>query len=104
MRAVTLTCLGLLAQALPIANSFGANPASAQPTFERDIRPILRTHCFDCHGATQEKEANLDLRLVRFQLQGGDSGPATHGARTWRSALRLGPISGTSSTPRSRGA
>ena len=45
-------------------------------TFEVDVRPILRVHCFDCHGANDEKQANLDLRLVRFQLAGGDSGPA----------------------------
>ena len=45
-------------------------------TFEQHIRPILRAHCFDCHGATDEKEGGLDLRLVRFQQTGGDSGPA----------------------------
>jgi hypothetical protein len=46
------------------------------PTFEVDIRPILRAHCFDCHGATDEKEGGLDLRLARFQIAGGVSGPA----------------------------
>ncbi len=44
--------------------------------FEADIRPILRAHCFDCHGATDGKEGGLDLRLVRFQSAGGESGPA----------------------------
>lgn len=44
--------------------------------FETHIRPIFRAHCFDCHGAADEKEGNLDLRLVRFQLTGGDAGPA----------------------------
>lgn len=44
--------------------------------FERDIRPIFRAYCFDCHGATEKKEGGLDLRLVRFLMAGGDSGPA----------------------------
>ena len=47
---------------------------SQELTFERHIRPILRQFCFDCHGATDKKEGNLDLRLVRFIKQGGDSG------------------------------
>lgn len=51
-------------------------PAAAPLTFEEHIRPILRAHCFDCHGATEEKQGNLDLRLVRFQQRGGDSGAA----------------------------
>lgn len=45
-------------------------------TFEAHIWPIFRAHCFDCHGAQAEVEGGLDLRLVRFQLEGGDSGPA----------------------------
>lgn len=46
------------------------------PTFENQVRPILRELCLDCHGATENPEGNLDLRLVRFMLAGGDSGPA----------------------------
>ena len=55
------------------------NAADAKPvdklTFEKHIRPIFRTHCLDCHGATSELKGKLDLRLVRFLLKGGDSGP-----------------------------
>ena len=52
------------------------NRAGDMLTFERDVRPILRAHCLDCHGAIDEKDGNLDLRLVRFMELGGDSGPA----------------------------
>ena len=44
--------------------------------YERDIRPILKAHCFHCHGEEGVMEANLDLRLARFISKGGDSGPA----------------------------
>jgi mono/diheme cytochrome c family protein/mRNA-degrading endonuclease RelE of RelBE toxin-antitoxin system len=45
-------------------------------SYETDIRPILKTHCFQCHGETGEKEGGLDLRLRRFIVQGGESGAA----------------------------
>ena len=45
-------------------------------SYERDIRPIFRAHCFDCHGATDELKGGLDLRLVRFLQKGGETGPA----------------------------
>lgn len=50
--------------------------ASEGLTFEKDIRPILRAHCYDCHGATDDIQGNLDLRQVRLMLKGGESGPA----------------------------
>jgi len=45
-------------------------------TFEKDVRPILKAHCFHCHGESEKLEGNLDVRLARFLLKGGDSGPA----------------------------
>jgi len=45
-------------------------------SFEKDIRPIFRKHCYDCHGAASEVKGKLDLRLVRLMEQGGESGPA----------------------------
>lgn len=69
--------------------------ANAQePTFERHIRPILRQHCFDCHGATDTKEGNLDLRLVRFIKQGGDSGAAINFENLSESLLIQRVVSG----------
>ncbi|WP_428308794.1 DUF1553 domain-containing protein [Lacipirellula sp.] len=43
--------------------------------FERHIRPLLATHCFECHaGENQEGGLRLDSRAA--VLAGGDSGPA----------------------------
>ena len=50
--------------------------ADSKLTFEADVRPILKAHCFQCHGESGEKEGGLDLRLKRFMETGGDSGPA----------------------------
>lgn len=49
--------------------------APSSPTFEKDIRPILKAHCFDCHGEGEKLKGGLDLRLRRLMLKGGDEGP-----------------------------
>lgn len=59
--------------------AIGALAAEAQgsePLFERDIRPILKAHCWHCHGEDEHAEAGLDTRLARWLQKGGDSGPA----------------------------
>lgn len=56
--------------------SSSASAEDGRLTFEKDIRPVFRAHCFDCHGATEDVKGKLDLRLVRFLKQGGESGPA----------------------------
>lgn len=50
--------------------------AADTPKFEQDVRPILKAHCFHCHGEAGKKEGKLDLRLRRLLVQGGESGPA----------------------------
>ena len=46
------------------------------PRFEADVRPILKAHCWQCHGEEKELQGGMDARLVRFLLQGGESGAA----------------------------
>ena len=54
-----------------------AFPAAAAPlTFERDVRPILKAHCFQCHGEEGEMKGGLDVRLAHFLVKGGKHGPA----------------------------
>lgn len=43
--------------------------------FTRDIQPILRTHCYECHAGTTE-EGGLNLGIKAKAIQGGDSEPA----------------------------
>jgi hypothetical protein len=61
--------------------------AAAPPTFEKDIRPILKAHCFDCHGEGEKLNGGLDLRLQRLMLKGGDDGPAIIPGKSDRSLL-----------------
>lgn len=56
--------------------SLAEDAAAPSLTFERDIRPILKANCLDCHGMEKGRQAKLDLRLRRLMLAGGESGPA----------------------------
>ena len=45
--------------------------------FERDVRPLLATHCYECHSTQAKRvEANLLLDSRSSHLRGGDSGAA----------------------------
>jgi mono/diheme cytochrome c family protein len=53
-----------------------AGGAAEDLTFEKDVRPILKAHCFHCHGEEGETKGGLDVRLRRYLEKGGESGPA----------------------------
>lgn len=77
-RVIALTMVMLTSAALPQHTS-GAerNEALADqetPVFEKHIRPILKAHCFHCHGEAGKTEGGLDVRLRRLILKGGESG------------------------------
>lgn len=71
--AVLLATLPTAAE--PLTPSEPAPSPSASPSFERDIRPILKAHCFHCHGEGETLKGNVDVRLRRRMLAASDSGP-----------------------------
>ena len=61
--------------ALAVLLAAGEGRAAPALTFEKDIRPILKTHCFQCHGEDGVTKGKLDTRLARFLIKGGKEGP-----------------------------
>lgn len=61
----TLECVAVISS--PISHS--------PPDFDKEIRPLLRTHCGKCHAGTTLK-GELDLSSLDSILKGGESGPA----------------------------
>jgi hypothetical protein len=62
---------------LPVLlSTSGLSAAADGLTFEKDIRPILKVHCFHCHGEENVTKSGLDVRLARYITKGGESGPA----------------------------
>lgn len=59
------------------ASGDAARPTAAQLAFfETEVRPVLATHCYECHSANAKRlEAGLRLDSRRGMLRGGDSGP-----------------------------
>lgn len=65
----------------------GANAQAADVDFEKQIRPILESRCWHCHGA-DEQESGLRLDRRADLLRGGDSGlPAVVAGQLERSYL-----------------
>ena len=58
-----------------LTGSVASDSPPAIPRYEQDIAPILKQHCFQCHGA-EEREMALDLRTHASLLKGGETGPA----------------------------
>jgi mono/diheme cytochrome c family protein len=74
-----IRCQGLLAVVVGLAMGVAAGPKvyceDSKPAvdYERDVLPLFRSHCFDCHGPdAQESGLRLDHRTSL--TKGGDSG------------------------------
>ena len=70
------SCLAaLLACVLPHSLLAATIPdGAAELTYEKHIRPILKAHCFHCHGE-EKTAAGLDLRLRRLMIERTDADP-----------------------------
>ena len=67
---IYLLCLSIL----PAAHVWSAEPPPpTQVTYEKQIRPILESKCFSCHGAEKVK-SGLRLDSRQQLLRGGESG------------------------------
>lgn len=75
-------CLSLLLVAVLAVSPARADDAAAKEAatkdaeyFEQQIRPLLVSHCIECHG-DRKQEAKLRLDSREALLAGGESGPA----------------------------
>jgi mono/diheme cytochrome c family protein len=64
----------LVLLAMTAATSHADDPAGLE-FFEQRVRPILVTHCQQCHGA-EKQENNLRVDSLAALVKGGDFGPA----------------------------
>ncbi len=94
---IHLLALFVLATGFSAWNSRSLTAAEVvpqQPTanelefFEKQIRPLLVTHCFECHSASADQaEGGLLLDSRNSVLSGGDSGPAARPGAPSKSLL-----------------
>lgn len=55
--------------------------------FEKDVRPILKAQCFECHGEGKKLKGDLDVRLQHLLVKGGASGPSVLAGKPGASLL-----------------
>jgi mono/diheme cytochrome c family protein len=70
--AVVLAGLALLPVLAPAAEP---NAADAE-FFEKEVRPLLIRHCYECHGDVAKPKGGLKLTSRESVLAGGETGPA----------------------------
>ena len=61
----------------PLSTNFAAKLPPAHDgavEFVKDVQPIFRKHCFECHSADHE-DGGVNLGIRQRAMQGGDNGP-----------------------------
>ena len=71
--------------------------------FARDIQPILRAHCYECHGRQEDQERPAP-RLRAAALKGGDTGAAIEPGNSEHSLIvrRLLGLDGEDQMPKDK--
>ena len=64
----------------------GSSAAAAPVDYLRDVRPILSTSCYQCHGVKAQK-GGLRVDTVAALTAGGDTGPAVVPGKSGESLL-----------------
>ncbi|WP_417377762.1 DUF1553 domain-containing protein [Gimesia sp.] len=63
-----------------------AEPSPAEIDYLTQIKPLLKSHCFACHGSLKQESA-LRLDAGKFILKGGEIGPAIVSGKPQESLL-----------------
>ena len=73
-----ILCFGLVPLVnAPVCADESLSPAERLEFFEKQVRPLLATHCYECHSVNATRiEASLLLDSRKAHLTGGDSGAA----------------------------
>ena len=56
--------------------ALGITTKTTGPTFYKDVLPVLRAHCFECHGGREKVQGGFQLTSRAGLLKGGELGPA----------------------------
>lgn len=88
LAAIVLTLLCLTDRAPTAEPAFSAQQLSF---FDKEVQPILKAHCWKCHGDDVKPKSNLRLISRASILQGGDRGPAVD-ATDWEKSRILQAI------------
>ncbi|HEX6986920.1 MAG TPA: PSD1 and planctomycete cytochrome C domain-containing protein [Planctomycetaceae bacterium] len=70
-----MSIAAVIAAGAPAVAGEPAFPPEQIEFFEKSVRPLLATHCVECHGP-KKQNGNLRLDHRSFLLKGGDTGPA----------------------------
>ena len=70
----------LVTAALSAADEVAYVPGT-QPSYAKDVRPLLETYCIDCHGGESTK-GEVDLARLK------DESEAERELKTWRATCK----------------